>query len=146
MKAARFRISGIGEFEKEWNRSSAARTRLGASSCFALKLGCANPDDNLLVTEVLGDGESDWKLVVGCPDSGLLWLLKFRRCCEDCRKPVHGALLLPTIPVDVEHWLQSLESAGRTARSAERAITTGVLVRPLIDFLKLLKLPCLGVR
>jgi hypothetical protein len=29
MKAARRRISGIGEFVKEWKRSSAARTRFG---------------------------------------------------------------------------------------------------------------------
>jgi hypothetical protein len=49
MKAARRRISGIGEFVKEWKRSSAARTRFGCESddgLVELKPVCANADEN----------------------------------------------------------------------------------------------------
>ena len=59
MKAARRRISGMGEVVKEWKRSSSRRTRGRASSVLPDALGAvaAALDDHLLPTATASDLE-----------------------------------------------------------------------------------------
>lgn len=63
MKAARCRISGIGEVVKEWKRSSSRRTFLFGSSGFAEELrtvALAAPEDHLFPALVA------WDLEIAC--------------------------------------------------------------------------------
>lgn len=118
MKAARWRISGMGELLKEWKRSSSARTRFLSMGPLPLLsfpdtkalAACASPEDALVFPAGLCMLKLFRSGLAGFPECTVLAVVVDNN---------RGASLLPVVPAHCRH---TVLSAARAAESIEGAI------------------------
>lgn len=115
MKAARWRISGMGELEYGWKRSSSVRTRLAGGGAASSDLkpnafaACANAEDGLAAAGDLGMHKLFPRGLAGFPECIVLVVE------GTCRGSVRLA-------VDLAHRRHMVLSAARAADSSDGAM------------------------